>query len=77
MAPKPVTVFSTRWKTVEQELLLQRVRPVPHDMRRGPITCRFGTVSRSETRIVSRREQQSTVLTEVVVMRWNTVMHGN
>ena len=43
------------------------VRPVPHDMRRGPITCRFGTVSRSEIKVISRRELQSTVLTEVVV----------
>ena len=67
MAPKPVVTFSTRWKTVEQKLLLQGVRPVPHDMRRGPITCRFGTVSRSEIKVISRRELQSTVLTEVVV----------
>ena len=44
-----------------------RSKAGPHDMRRGPITCRFGTVSRSEIRIISRREQQSTVLTEVVV----------
>ena len=49
------------------DILLLGVRPVPHDMRRGPITCRFGTVSRSEIKVISRRELQSTVLTEVVV----------
>ena len=67
MAPELVTTFSQGEKTVEQKLLLQGVRPVPHDTRRGPIACRFGTVSRSEIRVISRRELQSTVLTEVVV----------